>query len=676
MRLLITRLGAFLLAVASLALAVASLAEAQTAKILTLDHGYSQIGSAWRFHPGDNPAWAAKHFDDSQWSLLHLDKSWAEQGYRGFAGLGWYRLSITPPLGRADLALFVQCPATAAEIYADGELIGTIGHMRPHPELRGVDPGPRVLLLPKPSSGGSLELAMRVWESPLYAPQTGAGAVPLPRLGTREGLAVLHSLALRTYLDAQIPEILLDTVALVLGLFSLGLYFFRPRATEYLWCAVWMFCADTYSLLHMARGFLHWPIAPMALFFDIILSLGAVSWLLFIWRFVGSSFDWRLRTGIAVNLLTPVSIVLVIFGILAIPATYICSAFASLTMGILILTYLLRGVTQGNRDAQILLPAFVLYSGMNLMRDFRSALFFLSMTRTEEFIAYVGPAFAIRWEQIFDLIAYLAVAGALVLRFTRSAQEEQRLSTEIRSAHRVQAQLVPAELPSTPQFRFDAAYAAASEVGGDFYQVIPMADGSLFVALGDVSGKGLKAAMFGVLVVGALRTLAQEDLSPAEVLRRMNLLLKASSDGGFVTCVLLRLSPGGRARMANAGHLAPYLNAREIEVDFGLPLGIFGDCEYAETTFELAPNQTLTLLSDGIPEAQDRAGQLFGFERTRQISAQPASVIADTARAFGQQDDITILRVTFASAAQVAPAAVPPEPAEAPVTLLSGPVAG
>ena len=645
-----------------------SIATAQSAQISTLTNGYSDLDSAWRFHPGDDPTWASQGFDDSRWSLLRLERSWADQGYRGFAGLGWYRLRITLPRNRGDLALLLESPATAAEVYADGKLIGTIGHMRPRPDLRGVDPGPQIIDLPSASSGRSLELAIRVWESPLYAPETGAGATELPRLGTREALRDLHSLAFRTYLDAQLPEILLDTVALVLGLFSLGLYFLRPRATEYLWCALWMFSADLYSLLHMWRGFLHWRIPPMALFFGCILSFGSICWLLFIWRFVGSSFDWRLRTGIAVNFMLPISIALVVCGVVAIPATLLCSALTGLIMGALILMYLLKRVIHGNRDAQVLLLPFLLYSGMNLIRDSRSALFFLGMIRTEEPMAYVGPAFAVTWEQIFDLIAYLAVAGALAMRFTRSAQEEQRLSTEMRSAHRVQAQLVPAILPSTPQFSFDAAYIAASEVGGDFYQVIPMADGSLLVAVGDVSGKGLKAAMLGVLVVGALRSLAQEDLSPAEVLRRINLLLNESADGGFVTCVLLRLSQNGEVRMANAGHLAPYSNGHEIAIDSGLPLGILGECEYSETTIALLPDQTLTVVSDGVPEAQDRTGQLFGFERTREISALSASVIADTARGFGQNDDITILKITFAPTELPSWSAAPSREGEASVS--------
>ena len=108
------------------------------------------------------------------------------------------------------------------------------------------------------------------------------------------------------------------------------------------------------------------------------------------------------------------------------------------------------------------------------------------------------------------------------------AERDERLSAEMEAAHRAQTQLVPADLPVTPNFQFEAAY-PPSEVGGDFYQIFPRPDGSVLVAIGDVSGKGLKAAMLGTLVVGALRALAQEDLPPSGILSRLNAQLAEAS---------------------------------------------------------------------------------------------------------------------------------------------------
>ena len=210
--------------------------------------------------------------------------------------------------------------------------------------------------------------------------------------------------------------------------------------------------------------------------------------------------------------------------------------------------------------------------------------------------------------------------------------------------------LVPTILPHIQGLRIEAAYVPAAEVGGDFYQVFPELGGSALIVVGDVSGKGLKAAMKGTLVLGAIRTLAQESLSPAQILERVNLLLAGSSDGGFVTCLCSRLDPDGTLTLANAGHLAPYRNGEEIPLDSVLPLGVAPDTACTESTVHLAPNDSLTFLSDGVVEAQSLSGELFGFDRTRSISTQPAEHIARAASTFGQQDDITVLTLTFAPA--------------------------
>lgn len=252
------------------------------------------------------------------------------------------------------------------------------------------------------------------------------------------------------------------------------------------------------------------------------------------------------------------------------------------------------------------------------------------------------------WSILFDLLNLIAIAAVLILRFTRSAQEQKRLATELASARAVQDRLVPAQLPLLPGLHLDATYLPAAEVGGDFYQVFSQDDGSALVVIGDVSGKGLKAAMTGTLVLGALRSLAQENLPPAQTLFRLNVQLALSSDGGFVTCLCARIAADGKLTLANAGHLAPYRNGEELTLDNGLPLGITTDASYTETTINLAPGDQITFLSDGVLEAQNPEGQLFGFDRTKTISVQTAGDIARAAQAHGQQDDITVLTLTFA----------------------------
>ena len=126
-----------------------------------------------------------------------------------------------------------------------------------------------------------------------------------------------------------------------------------------------------------------------------------------------------------------------------------------------------------------------------------------------------------------------------------------------------------------------------------------------------------------------------------------------ASNGGFVTCFCGVLDPGGNLRFANAGHVAPFCNGREIEVTGALPLGIDANTAYEESTLALEADDRFTLLSDGVVEAQTATGELFGFERTREISAQNAQSIAEQAQSFGQTDDITVL--TLNRLARVSP---------------------
>jgi serine phosphatase RsbU (regulator of sigma subunit) len=170
------------------------------------------------------------------------------------------------------------------------------------------------------------------------------------------------------------------------------------------------------------------------------------------------------------------------------------------------------------------------------------------------------------------------------------------------------------------------------------------------VLVGDVSGKGLRAAMLGTLIVGAAGALAQENLAPAEMLDRLNRHLCGRTDGGFATCLCAEIGADGRLVLANAGHLAPYRNGQELPLDSELPLGIAASANYTESTLQLAPADALTFISDGVVEARDASGELFGFDQTWRISRQSAEEIADIAARFGQEDDITVLTLSYASA--------------------------
>jgi hypothetical protein len=616
--------------------------------------GPISVTAPWRYHPGDDPSgqlgWASPTFDDSQWPLLRIDKNRNDQGYKNYSGYAWYRLQIKLPDTTEPLALGLDYLTISQDVFIDGRLAATMGHMHPTPAWHGQLTATTVIPIPPALNGHTVQVALRTWESPLAAPAATNGvAERLPIVATAEAVRTLHTLTATQSLITQSPDWLVDIVAAVIGLFSLGLYALRPRSTEYLWAALWLLCVPLEDATYLRRLFGHWEVSHGVLIDQSILALGLACWLLFTWRFVGSKTDWRLISGILLIACTPCAVVLNITGVFSISESYLTWAAISLLLAVLILVHLVRLAWRGNRDAQMFLVPFLLSTVMRSVVYVRGALYYFGLMRTSIPLAlFQGPGFIVTWSHLFDLLAYIAVAAVLILRFTRSAEQEQRLTGEIEAARAVQAQLVPAVLPSTPHFHCEAAYIAASEVGGDLYQVFPQPDGGVLVAIGDVSGKGLKAAMLGTLVVGALRALAQENLSPPLILTRLNAQLIHSSDGGFVTCLVLRIAPDGAATIANAGHLAPYCNRDEIKLESGLPLGVSVEAHYEQTTFQLAPGATLTFVSDGIVEARNASGELFGFDRTAAISTRAAEEIARAASTHGQQDDITVLTLTYA----------------------------
>ena len=244
------------------------------------------------------------------------------------------------------------------------------------------------------------------------------------------------------------------------------------------------------------------------------------------------------------------------------------------------------------------------------------------------------------------MIMLLAVVAVLPLRFARSRRDEERLAAEMESARTVQQVLIPVDIPTVSGFDIQCVYKPAGHVGGDFFQIIPIASGGLLIALGDVSGKGMPAAMTVSLLVGTFRTLAHFTHSPSEILDAMNQRMLARSQGGFTTCLVLHASPDYTLTVANAGHLAPYLQGAEVEIINGLPLGLTKESVYPETRLKLPENAQLTLLTDGVVEARARTGELLGFERTAVLSKQAAESIVRAAQDFGQEDDITALTLS------------------------------
>jgi hypothetical protein len=251
------------------------------------------------------------------------------------------------------------------------------------------------------------------------------------------------------------------------------------------------------------------------------------------------------------------------------------------------------------------------------------------------------------WSWGITPTAIILLGVATLVIFVRDLIEDrrqkQRLAAELEAARSVQQLLIPDEIPSVPGFILQSVYKPAGQVGGDFFQILAMKNGGVLVVIGDVSGKGMPAAMTVSLLVGTVQTLAHYTQNPGEILAAMNQRMLSRSHGGFTTCLVLRTDADGTLTIANAGHLAPYLGGKELALENGLPLGLSGETTYAESTFHLAYGLQLMLLTDGVVEARDKAGALFGFDRAAALSNQPAEAVAQAAQAFGRDDDISVL---------------------------------
>ena len=609
-----------------------------------------KLDGLWRFHEGDNPAWAAPGFDDSQWPLTPADKDTRQQGHPAGSPYTWYRTRVKLPTTQEPLALTMG-PMTC-EVYVDGSLVGTVGVPQPYaPRTWRAADLINVFPLPHGLNGRTVSLAVRVAHSDvgrriLVIPSYGFPSVAPARLQWQQREADSNNTLLQ-----NTPAFFGNALWLCMGLFSLGLYLLRPGSTEYGWAALSFLENPVSGVLVLYLRLHHAHNSYIDSVNDGLLAVYFLATAMFIWKFIGARRGWLFRAVMVVNVVE-ITVALLevnyVFGSRErtfIVYNIVCFALLQL---LVILLFVRMGISavQGSRDAQLLCIPFTLMYSLSLLSFITWTLSWADVVKPWTFKALQAGQVTVSWVAIFSWLAFASMGMVLVLRFVRSAEQEQRLSSEMETARRVQAQLVPTELPRTEHFRFEAAYRAASEVGGDLYQVHPRADGSVMVLVGDVSGKGLKAAMLGTLVVGAAGTLAQEELTPAGMLSRLNRRLCGSSDGGFVTCLCCVIAPDGRLTLSNAGHLAPYRNGQEVVCSSGLPLGLNAGAEYAETELQLGENDTLTFLSDGVVEARNAHGELFGFDRAQAISSEPARKIAEQAVVFGQEDDITVLKLT------------------------------
>jgi serine phosphatase RsbU (regulator of sigma subunit)/predicted ester cyclase len=268
----------------------------------------------------------------------------------------------------------------------------------------------------------------------------------------------------------------------------------------------------------------------------------------------------------------------------------------------------------------------------------------------------VGEKIAEEWSQGSGL------AELTQQRLEQEMRERERIEQELRVARRIQQASLPEEVPQLEGWQISPLYRPAREVGGDFYDFHPLSEGRLGLVVGDATGKGVPAALVMSTTCGMLQLAAQglDSSSPGEVLVRVNeALLARIPTNMFVTCFYAILDPNsGTLRYANAGHDPPHVrrsddNTEELRAR-GMPLGLMPGMEYEEEVASLREGESVLFYSDGLVEAHDPEGQMFGFPRLRALVAKHGEerslgeylleeLYSFVGEGWKQEDDITLL---------------------------------
>jgi predicted ester cyclase len=247
----------------------------------------------------------------------------------------------------------------------------------------------------------------------------------------------------------------------------------------------------------------------------------------------------------------------------------------------------------------------------------------------------------------------------------QETRQRERLEQELEVARRIQQASLPKEVPTLEEWQITPYYQPAREVGGDFYDFLDLADGRLGVVVGDATGKGVPAALMMASTRSTLRAVAQACESPGDALRRVNDPLATDIPSNmFVTCFYAILDPKiGTLSYANAGHDLPYLwqggDCEELRAR-GMPLGLMPGMSYEEKEIVLDAGETALFYSDGLVEAHDREGEMFGFPRLRALIAEHGEerslgeflleeLYTFVGEGWEQEDDITLLTLRRSS---------------------------
>jgi hypothetical protein len=656
---------------------------------ISLGQSVVPLYGPWKFQTGDSPIdpktgkplWAEPDFDDSQWESVDLTPptakfdpaepdtpwlpGWRAKGHPNYWGWAWYRLAVplaenSPNLtlaGPANLAL--AGPATvdgAYQVFSNGDLRGSMGNFDNTGKATTIYwSHPAMFLLPPSQSNGSLTghqsqqiIAFRVWSPSWFNSPEEGGIRAAPMLGEAGSVGAEVRLEWTARIRSCGYSLFEGLVFFLLATVAASLILFDRSDRVYLVVAVVLFLNATLDLLFALAN-----LTTLLNFTTYVLLLECVFLPLMIG---GWTLVWWLWFRLARPAWVPWAIVLltVAYSVLqALSGDYFIaevphsvagfSHAASVTTRLLFVPLMLLvvglGIRKVGREGWLILPAFVPL----LIGQFETELNALHIpTHWLPFgsVVFLG--------QIGIDLSAAAISLLLLRRLLLSVRRQRQMALDVKQAQEVQQVILPEARFTLPGLTIESEYRPAREVGGDFFQIIPhKTDGSLLVVAGDVTGKGLKAGMLVALLVGAIRSTLDWTNDPMALLQALNKRVLGRADAQ-ATCLALRIEPDGAATLANAGHMPPYLNGEPIAMQGALPLGMTEAAEFSQMHFKLKTGDRLVLLSDGIVEATDENGQLFGFDRVHELlhSATTAAEIANAAQSFGQEDDISVISVT------------------------------
>jgi phosphoserine phosphatase RsbU/P len=606
----------------------------------------TELGMTWLVHGGDDPAYAQPGFDDSHW--MRFDPHGSIKGIfpHSQPSVVWYRLHVQVSPNQTGLALAEWQLASAVEIYVNGRLLIRSGSVAPYVPYT-IDAH---LLKPIPDADvatGSLVIAVRTYVSRLeWAEGPGLYFNELT-LGQQSALSDRNWLSI---VGTHALSWLYCLAATGLGIVGLALFAAQRDRREYLWISLLFLCTvaqlplTIYQLFHtipdqwtlinvpfqighlvfltlMYFALLRLPVARWMQFFLVAVAIGQIGAIL---ANVYGAGSWL--SLLLVN--TPT---------------------AALIAGI-IPSLLIANFRRGNREAGILLvPALLLasfiYFELTVFLGLQIPALASAAVRLQNAVYYlnIGP-FTLQTPDLCSCFFVLSLGVIVVLRSTRITHQQALLESELAAAREVQQVILPEQIECVPGFKIETVYQPAEQVGGDFFQILPVGDSGMLAVVGDVAGKGLPAAMLVSMLVGAIRTAAEYTADPAELLAHLNERLVGRA-GGFSTALAARIDADGVALIAGAGHLPPYLDGKEIELPSALPLGVESHVRYQTVRLRIEPGSRLTFYSDGIVEAQNQRGEMFGFDRAQEYSRRTPDEIVAAAREFGQQDDMTVVSI-------------------------------